>query len=252
MFLDQEAQDAVFARLQGQEEEVHQSPEPELSAPATDEIDVKPEESEDTSQFESESSSNNDEDDEGHSIPYNRFKSVIEARNKFKTKSSDLERQLTELQAQMEQETPSRKLEEEDDWFDNIFEDDVAEPESDRYTSLERRLQSFEEERAQFQLEAELQVANVQYPQVPEQVLLQAVMKDPSVDMLSVAEQWNTWMSSVKEDAIANYLNEQKTAAPATPRRPSPTSGTRQASQKKSHSLADARKLALEAWKNTL
>jgi len=255
MFLDQEAQDAVFARLRGQEEEVHHSPEPEPSAPSMDEIDVK-QEDDTSSEVESESNSNDDESDEGHSIPYNRFKSVIEARNKFKTEKGELERQLAELQAKLENnKTPSRAVEADDesDWFDSIFnEDEVAEPEQDRYSSLERRIQSFEEERGRHQLNAELEVALIQYPDVPEQVLLQAVIKDPSTDMLDVAEQWSTWMTSVKEETIAKYIKEQKTNAPATPRRPSPTSGTRQVTQAKPRTLADARQLALEAWKNTL
>ena len=255
MFLDKEAQDAVFAKLRGQEEEVHQSPEPEPSVHATDEVDVKEQEEspqeQDFSTTEDKSSPSNDENDEGHSIPYNRFKSVIEARNKFKTEKGELERQLAELQAKLEtKETAPRELEEEDDWFDSIFDEDKEPDQSDdRYSSLERRIQSFEEERGRHQLNAELQVALVQYPDVPEHVLLQAVIKDPSTDMLDVAEQWSTWMSSVKEDAINSYLKEQKAAAPATPRRPSPTSGRMQATQKKQHTLADARRLALEAWK---
>jgi len=259
MFLNEDRQAELLAKLN---EEDHQNSEQAPSVLEDEQNDVKDDmvddNSTDDSKEEQSTSSDDDEDDGGHAIPYNRFKSVVDARNKFKDSNSALEKQIAELKAKLEDVSKPKNVEEpdadEDDWLNDVFGDEKDDNSDDaRYASLESRIAQFEQERATQTLSAELQVALVQYPDVPESFLLNAVVNDPTVNILGVAEQYTTWMSSVQEGAVNKYLTSQKEAsAPAAPHRPSAGGGgsTSVHAGRKPKTMAEARQFALAAWKN--
>jgi hypothetical protein len=171
--------------------------------------------------------------DEGHAVPYSRFKSVIEARNEYKNKVSNLERQLADLQNQLQSapraEVSSRSEQSILDQFYSDHEREVSnDPYQDKLQTIEQKLYQFEVDKAQMQLTKEIAVAQQKYPHVSSELLLNAVINDPDADVMSVAEQYNTFVSSVREQAIAEYLqtNGVKGVTPSAPPRINPAGGS--------------------------
>lgn len=192
-----------------------------------------------------------DTNDEGHNIPYKRFKSVVETKNELKSKNNELSRQLEELKAQLEAKSaaPQKAVVPEDDDLEDLFRQLDA-PDDDRYKSLESRLRSFEEKQAQAELESELASVSRQYPSVPEAVLLQAVVNDPTVDMRTVAMQYDAWISEIQQAAIAEHLKGAVPAKPSAPRRPTASGGNGPTPTAQPKTMRDARAAALEYWKS--
>jgi len=169
----------------------------------------------------------------GHSVPYSRFKNVLEGRNKFrsevegyKTQLSSLEQKLSNLQTRSQ--TPVQQTQvEESNWLDEFLADDTTTQVPDwqgKYQGLDDRLYKFEVAQEEKSLKAELVSIKEQYPGVPEQFLLQAVIKDPQVDMAKIAGDYHSFISGIEEQAIARYSqghNVSETAhAPDAPPRP--------------------------------
>jgi len=226
--------------------------EPKVEARAAEnqevaETDVKAEE-------QASSTPDNANSDDGHAVPYKRFKSVIETKNSLKSKNSELQRQLEELKAQLDTKGPRTKVEaeEEVDPLDSLFDvniDDVDSPGDSRYESLEQRLRTFEERQAQADLEAELRSVKTNYPSVPESVLLQAVVQNPNANLNQVAATYDQWVAEIQESAIADYHERQRASAP---RRPSATGASGPSKQAKPRNMKDARAGALAFWKEQM
>jgi vacuolar-type H+-ATPase subunit I/STV1 len=196
----------------------------------------------------------------GHKVPYNRFKNVLEARNKFqsqaseyKTQVSSLEEKLQALQSQT-QHTPAQttQVESKNSWLDEYLKEgtqEAAAPEwQQQYRSLNDRLYQFEVAQEEVKLRVELDNLVEVFPSVPQEFLIQAVINDPNVDLANKAEEYHAFVSGVGEKAIARYLEEspQGTAdvVPEVPKRPSST-GSRPAQEyitpsKKPTSIGDA------------
>lgn len=155
----------------------------------------------------------------GHAVPYSRFKSVLEGRNKFRTevqdyksKISSLEEKLANLQAQSVTPSPEVPVESEN-WLDNFLGQEEQGDVQDwqrSYQGLEERLYKFEVAQEEDSLRSELADIEKVYPDVPQQVLLQAVINDPKVDMKAVAEEYHAYHSHIEERAIARYLESQE------------------------------------------
>jgi hypothetical protein len=167
-----------------------------------------------------------------HQVPYGRFKEVINARNDLRSRNDDLERQLQELHSQMqhqqsvptEQSTPSYENE-----FDNLygnFDEPYEDEYSQRFQSMESRLEEFEIYQEQQKLEQELAYASDRYPGVPREALLTAVINNPEADVLDMAERYNTFVAGIRESAIADYAKtngvQQQELPPAVPPRVTP------------------------------
>jgi chromosome segregation ATPase len=156
-------------------------------------------------------------EDDKH-IPYSRFRSVIQSRNELKNQLNELESQLAQLQEQQksssqpqkQEQTVWEQYEDQDDAYDN-WEDPVDQ----RLQQFEQRFQKYEVERAEVQLERE--IANVQqaFPDVGQEVLLNAVIHNPDADLFQVAETYTQFVSGVRERAIAEYLESNPQSAPA-------------------------------------
>ena len=210
--------------------------------PETREVEVEVKKDENQESVPSTDSDN----DEGHSIPYKRFKSVVETKNELKSQKAALERQLEELKSQLNVKSNEPKETKADDEFENLLRqfDDVDAPD-ERYTSLESRIKRFEEQAAQKELESELNSVLKKYPNVPEAVLLQAVVNDPSSNMESVARQYDAFVSEIQQSAINDYMKTSK----AAPRRPTSSGATGPSPSAKPRTLEGARSAALEYFK---
>ena len=165
-----------------------------------------------------------------HRVPYDRFKSVVDARNQFrgendalKSQLGDLERQVAEFQKQPAH-RPAPERQEDDPWdFDN---DTPLDPGDKRYSVLESRLNNMAVYQAEQQLELEIQSVQSSFPTVPRELLLQAVVLDGASDLSRVAENYSAHISSIEEGAIARHLAQAPpNAAPVPPRAPK-SSGT--------------------------
>lgn len=159
-------------------------------------------------------------EDEGHSVPYSRFKSVITARNELREKTEYLESQLKNLEEQLNV-TKSAKQSQSafDDLYSNFMKPESEPVYEDENASKLRRFEQvaeqFEVFQAKQQLEQELAIAAQKYPEVPKDVLLTAVVQNPSVDIMDIAERYNTFVSAVREDAIAQYTRANGGIKPA-------------------------------------
>lgn len=159
-------------------------------------------------------------DDEGHAVPYSRFKSVITARNELREKTEYLESQLKNLEGQLNStKTAQSSKSAFDDLYGSFMNESQPTVYEDENTSKLRRFEQvaeqFEVFQAKQQLEQELQVAAAKYPEVPRDVLLQAVVQNPSTDILDIAERYNTFVSVIREDAIAQYTRANGGVRPA-------------------------------------
>jgi hypothetical protein len=155
-FLNSAAVDQLKNRLE--EEQSSSQSVPDAKAPAAE---VKQDEKLDAKPFTQDSSSSEGETDEGHQIPYKRFRSLVDTKNELKSKNLELERQLAEFKAQLESgknQTKSEQASDDDDVdriFQSLLNDDEDTPD-ERYSSLEGRLRSFEEKQAAVELEKEM------------------------------------------------------------------------------------------------
>lgn len=249
MFLSNEDRASIEAQLQGstQEEETLPVQKQEASTRAED---AKVEEKKDVNK-KSEVSSTNDNGSEGHDVPYKRFKETIESKNALKAKNADLERQLAELRTKTESRTNSdenknsKKADDPynfDNFYKEILNDENVEVD-EKYETLNKRLKNFEVKAAEAELDSEIKGIRQQY-NVPETVLLQAVINDPRTNLTNFAKEYSQFIAEIEEGAIARHSSEKK-SAPAAPRRVQGTGGTVSSAPQKPRSMAEARAAAL-------
>lgn len=155
-------------------------------------------------------------EEEGHNVPYQRFQQVISARNKLQEEKERLAEQLQQLQSSMEtQHTRRDKVEtyQEDDLYsgEEDYDDDGQDS---RYADLESRVQEFEVYKQEQLLERELAEVEQEFPSVPRELLLQAVIDDPSTNLMEVAGHYTTYVAQMEEQAIARYIKENNIAVP--------------------------------------
>tara|TARA_R100001530_G_scaffold135842_1_gene114153 strand:- start:600 stop:1424 length:825 start_codon:yes stop_codon:yes gene_type:complete len=197
-----------------------------------------------------------------HRVPYKRFKSVLDARNKYKNEVSDYQSRISHMEEQLQQlrTNPSPAVaateDSNDQWLDDLLSDDPTPSYSDqgKYQNLEDRLYKFEVQQATVELNKEIASAIDKYPNVPRNLLLQAVVQKPDINVMDVAENYNTYVSSIEEGAVNRYINENGKQTPAAaPRGRSAGSSvnTRNAGHdsKAPHTMKDAKKALLSFMK---
>ena len=160
-------------------------------------------------------------EDGGHRVPYKRFKSVVEARNEYQNEVETLREQLQSYEERLasarDRGTPEIETNSDWDWLDSYGDDETTETEQTdgRYDQLNSRIENFEMFQAEQMLEKEIAHVSQEYPGVPEQVLLQAVVNDPDVALRKVAEAYSSFVASTEEQAIARYLETNPAPTPA-------------------------------------
>ena len=196
-------------------------------------------------------------EESGHRVPYNRFKDVNEAKNRYRNEAKSLKQQLKEAQSQLEQiqSQPKQAPEEEsiDDWLGD-YQDQESEYDK-RFSSLNDRIYEFEVQQAGVTLAQEVAQAQEKYPGVPEQVLYKAVVDDGDANVMEVAEQYYDFIESIQQQAIERYLKDNKLDTPSAAPRPrkSGSSPVNQSQTKKAASpktMKDAKEALLQHFKD--
>jgi len=251
----------LFAQEEGEQEAAEQEgaqPEPDVAQMAEDSSSSEPlEAATEEAQVAEEAEV---EDESGHAVPYSRFKKIIEARNEFRTgldsaqeQIEALESQLAELQNKPKQQSTSSDA---DDWYNDLFEDENSATENQnaaQYSAIEERLNELEVTKAQLELEAEVSQAEQAFPSVPRSVMLQAVVSNPDVAVMEIAERYSAFITAVQEEAIANYQQTQpQVAAPAAVPEAPPRVGNAPTGRKPTGSGHDSTARNLDDAKNQM
>jgi hypothetical protein len=222
---------------------------PELPADQT-ESETKAGESEVKAEAKSDDGTDEEESSPpGHRVPYKRFKSVLEARNKYRGEIDGAQAQIEQYKQQMEAMrnefaamrnlSPAQPVESEPDVSDELDRllngsPDLPKEVKEKMAMMEARLHQQEVHAERIRLRQEVaDVTDVYDKSLKgdiEQVLYSAVQRDPNVDLNRVAEQYTTWLAKREEEAIARYVAANpgasadealESAAEATPGVPS-------------------------------
>jgi hypothetical protein len=175
-----------------------------------------------------------DTEEEGHSVPYKRFKKVIESRNQLRGEIDYLKKEVEQLKStprQSDREFDRSSREAEDEY--NRALEDLLNPEGKKIKNLEERLFQFEVAQEKVKLNEDLRVIREKYPEVPEQFILQTILQDPNLDTMKVAEQYSLFLGQIEEQGVAKYLKNNSGTTqpqatkqvPAAPRRLNGTGG---------------------------
>lgn len=201
-YLSEDRATEMLAKLRGTDTEM-------VEDKSVVETTVSPQENQDVKEVSSTHS------EEGHNVPYQRFQQVISSRNKLQEEKERLALQLQQLQEKLEtQHTRKDKVETYQEETSYSGEENYADEPDSRYTKLESRIQEFEVYKHEQLLERELAQVSNEFPNVPRELLLQAVIDNPSANLMEVAGQYTSYVASVEEGAIARYLKENNIAVP--------------------------------------
>ena len=192
--LNADRREEVLAQLQGGESQPDPEPmqtvdeqEPEAAGEETGET----EEADETS---------------GHAVPYSRFSKVIAARNEMTSKAEGFETKIQELESKLQQ------MENLKDLLGGKQEEQQHEEYQEEYSEMDVLRQSVAgvAEQQQYNiLERELAAVSEAFPEVPADMLLNAVIEDPKTDIMQLASAYDQQVGEIREAAIAQYLKEQ-------------------------------------------
>ena len=255
--LDEGAIDDLASRLseavEAEPEAVEKEEEPPLEDDVSGEVEAASEEGSSPIEGAEEATEGGGDDEkgddvDGHAVPYKRFQKIIQARNSFREEGETLRDKNAELIAQLEEsqraKAPKEPVEEKD-WLDEALSDDTP----DQYAELNDRLNRFEVAQQKSLLEQELSSVLEQHPNVPRELLIQAVVQNPTEKLATVAERYSSYIAEVQEKAIAEHMKTVEVAAPvAKPGPPRPkTSGASKAVEAPKTLDRDSRYKAVQA-----
>ena len=238
--LSAEAQEAMIQQLSGEEEVEAPEEEEQLEmdeSEASAEIEEPDDEEED--QLEASEAEEEYDPEEGHRIPYGRFKQINDRRKDLEDQMTSRDRMIEEMKAKLNNkfgESSNREAEE-------SYEDEASDEDPDSWESRMASLQDsnsrLEMKFARMELDEEIQGARKEFPDVPEDFLWDTIAKDGRVSALVAARQYSAFVAEIEEAAIARHLGERgemekkgKATAPPRPRsRGAASSSTRDAPQ---------------------
>lgn len=225
-----EALDGDVSFDESEPEAISSEPTEDVNEEVEDQVEASPDSNsapEEVAEEPSEDSPQGEEEGEGkgsmHRVPYDRFKSVIDARNQYKHETETLRQQMQSMQTQLKQmqtqpaSRPVQAQTQEDPW-NYESDDELADPLEKKYSSLEGRMNQMAIYQAEQQLEREIHGVQSSYPGVPRELLLQAVVLDGSSDLMSIAENYSAHIASVEEGAIARHVATAKPKRETPPR----------------------------------
>jgi len=221
--MSEERHAAIVAMLEGNEIESEEEPE-ELEAQSVEEesdaSDVDEPEEEET---QVEASSDDDDEyevEEGHRVPYNRFKQINDQRHALKSQLEERERFIAELEEKIRAKKRPEPSWEDNDEYEEVYDEPNSLEDVDEISYLREQTRAMQVKFATMELEKEIAGALEQYPNVPAEHLWEAIAQDGTQSAVAVAQQYSTWVAGVEEAAIARYLEEQGGEAPDAPPRP--------------------------------
>mgnify|MGYP003133464060 FL=1 len=150
-------------------------------------------------------------------IPYARFREENHKYREMQTQNEELQKKLDAMQQERSQlATPPAG----DDDFssDDLFGGGFGEEQPDRYSALEQRLSAFEEQaklaEGEKLLDSKMSEIQAEYPDVPEDVLYQAVIDHKSLDAMKVyADRYRSMVTHYKQAGIDEYKSSQTQGA---------------------------------------
>lgn len=169
----------------------------------------------------------------GHRVPYKRFKSVLDARNQYKSEADEHRSQMSAYEKQMElmrnemsalrNLQPARPVENVADPVDAEL-DRLLAGQSELPPEVRQQITAMESRLHQQEVHVERQRLRHEVADVVgkhderlhtdiQQVLYSAVQRDPNADLSRVAEQYVAWLAQREEEAIARYLKTNPDAS---------------------------------------
>ncbi len=210
----------IVAMLEGRteaesNEEELQSVEEESDPSGAEEVEEK----EEKEVFAANASDEDDEyePEEGHRVPYGRFKQVNDNRRKLQAQIAEQERIIAEFNNKKSQET-------EESSYDYTYDDDDSDDFGDdggELSYLRQQTQEMQVKFAAMELEKEIGAAMQDYPNVPEEYIWETIAQDGNLSASQVAAQYSNWVAEVEEAAIARHINNQGQGGASAPPRPS-------------------------------
>ena len=222
--MDEERHASIVAMLEGREVESDEEPEDleELESQSVEE------ESEASDEFEEEEEETSveaaDDDDEyepeeGHRVPYDRFKQINDRRHALQSELEQREQYIANLEKKLSQkpEPPAPESYDQNDFSFGEESDD-----SD-IAYLRQQTQEMQVKFATMELEREVGIATQEYPNVPEEYIWDALAQDGNQNASDVAARYSHWVAGVEEAAIARYLEEQQSGGEVANAPPRPS-----------------------------
>jgi hypothetical protein len=169
----------------------------------------------------------NAQDGPPDTIPYARFREENHRYREMQTQNSELQKKLDAMQQQIDRAQSATPPAEDDIFGLNDVYGEQQQP--DKYSALEQRLVAFEEQaklaEGEKLLDSKMLEIQAEYPDVPEDVLYQAVIDHKSLDAMKVyADRYRSMVTHYKQAGIDEYKTSQAqetqphNAAPRVPR----------------------------------
>ena len=169
----------------------------------------------------------NAQDGPPDTIPYARFREENHRYREMQTQNSELQKKLDAMQQQADRAQSATPPAEDDIFGLNDSYGEQQQP--DKYSALEQRLVAFEEQaklaEGEKLLDSKMLEIQADYPDVPEDVLYQAVIDHKSLDAMKVyADRYRSMVTHYKQAGIDEYKTSQTqeaqphNAAPRVPR----------------------------------
>jgi hypothetical protein len=204
--MDEERHASIVAMLEGREVESEEEHEELESQSVEEESEASDEFEEEETVVEAADEDDEYEPEEGHRVPYDRFKQINQRRHALQSELEQREQYIADLEQKLSQKPAAPQQEstyDEDDFsgFNTEEPDDIA--------YLRQQTQEMQVKFATMELEREVGVATQEYPNVPEEYIWDALAQDGNQNASDVAARYSHWVAGVEEAAIARYLGEQ-------------------------------------------
>jgi hypothetical protein len=238
----------IVAALEGREVESEEEHE-ELESQSVEEESEASDEFEEFEEEETQVEASDDDDEyeaeEGHRVPYDRFKQINDRRHALQSELEQREQRIADLEQRLSQKVPAPQqdlLDENDFSFDEEPSDDIA--------YLRQQTQEMQVKFATMELEREVSQALSEHPNVPEEYIWDSLAENGNQNANDVAARYSAWVAEVEEAAIARYLSENQAAGEtaSAPPRPSRKRSTSSSSEEewKPRNTDDAREAMIE------
>ena len=204
--LNSEQTQAVFAKLQATNAP-QEAPNPAPAATPVQNQEVK--------QETNTSAPSSPEPKADKSVPYDRFKEVNDKRKEYHQQLESQRQELERLKQELESKSSRSRSDDDDSWLDSLFSGDDYEEEKptkksnqsdDKYSSLEKRLQTFEMKEAERELDSIVSNAKKYNkdinPDLLETVIYKSIAENPYVDVNDVVDNLREFIGFVKTDGV--------------------------------------------------
>lgn len=221
--MDEERHASIVAMLEGREVESEEEPEEFESQSVEEEPEASDELEEEEEETSVEASADDDDEyepEEGHRVPYDRFKQINDRRHALQSELEQREQLIADLERRLSQQPEPPK--QESTYDQNDFSFGEEEPDSD-IAYLRQQTQEMQVKFATMELEREVGAATQEYPNVPEEYIWDALAQDGTQNASDVAARYSHWVAGVEEAAIARYLQESQSGGEVADAPPRPS-----------------------------